>query len=180
MRSLGQIVQFLVQPSWKNRSIQNFISLFQQKCLSTCSTEFDIGLFFPRHGTLYLMFSLLSTDAFCSLSVLALPEFFTHSVFSYVLDLLWKSRLTSVTSVKWPQQKIGARKGKNQSLWFSPLNVFFLLILLVFYSLCIVTDTDKNKNNNLISLDFINLQIFLYFYNFNDHKLNLTFMLPAH
>lgn len=48
---------------------------------------------------------LLSTDASCSLSVLALPAFYTHSLFSYSLDLQWKSWSISSRSVKWLQQK---------------------------------------------------------------------------
>lgn len=167
-----------MQPSWKNRSIQNFISLFQQKCLSTCRIWY--WLVFPQtryplphvqfafYRCFLFYFSFSTAWIFHSFSIQLRPWFAVEITINL-------SDICEVTSAKnW------CKKGKNQSLWFSPLNVFFLLILLVFYSLCIVTDTDKNKNNNLISLDFINLQIFLYLYNFNDHKLNLTFMLPAH
>lgn len=75
--------------------------------------------------------SLLSTDASCSLSVLALPAFYTHSLFSYILDLQWKSWSISSRSIKWLQQKKMVQE-ENQNLWFSLPNVLFYLCFLSF------------------------------------------------
>lgn len=120
--------------------------------------------------------SLLSTDAFYSLSVLALPAFYTHSLFSYILDLQWKSWSISSRSVKWLQQKKWCKRrirAYGSVFWMSYFTYASTLLLLI-YSCWHQQDFQFNL------FRFYYLQIISYLYNANNHEPNPTFLLSVH
>lgn len=141
--------------------------------ISTYTTDFDTGLVFPRHGTLQFAFYRCFLFSF-SFSTACILHTFTIQLCPWFSV---ENHDLSLQDLSSGFNKRNGARGESEPLVQSS-KCLILLMLPLFYSIYIVADTNKTVSS--ITSDFINLQLFSYLYNSNNHEPNPTFLLPVH